>query len=74
MFWVATIVVGFGFTDIGVGLLASLGPDGWRLSAWVAGLLPVLLGVTSVIYPDASSSLDLVWAVPAMACSGSSAA
>ncbi len=57
----------FGFTVIGVGLLASLRPDGWRLSAWVAGLLPVLLGVTSVVYPDASSSLDLVWAVAAMA-------
>jgi putative effector of murein hydrolase LrgA (UPF0299 family) len=57
----------FGFTVIGVGLLASLRPDGWRLTAWVAGLLPLLLGVTSVIYPDASSSLGLVWAVAAIA-------
>jgi hypothetical protein len=57
----------FGFTVIGVGLLASLRPDGWRLTAWVAGLLPVFLGVTSVIYPDGSSSLGLVWAVAAIA-------
>lgn len=57
----------FGFTVIGVGLLASLRPDGWRLTAWVAGLLPALLGLTSVIYPDASSSLGLVWALAAIA-------
>lgn len=56
----------FGFTVIGVGLLASLRPDGWRLTAWVAGLLPALLGVASMVYPDASSSLDLVWAVAAI--------
>jgi hypothetical protein len=57
----------FGFTVIGVGLLASLRPDGWWLSAWVAGLLPVLLGLTSVVYPDNSSSLGLVWALAAIA-------
>ena len=57
----------FGFTVIGVGLLASLRPDGWRLTAWVAGLLPALLGVSSVMFPDASSSLGLVWALAAIA-------
>jgi hypothetical protein len=56
----------FSFTVIGTGLLASLRPDGWWLPAWVAGLLPVLLGVASVIYPDASSSLGVVWAVAAI--------
>jgi hypothetical protein len=57
----------FSFTVIGVGLLASLRPDGWRLTAWVAGLLPALLGLSSVMYPDASSSLGLVWALAAIA-------
>jgi hypothetical protein len=57
----------FAFTVIGIGLLASLRPDGWRLTAWVAGLLPVFLGLTSLIYADASSSLGLVWAVAAIA-------
>jgi hypothetical protein len=57
----------FGFTVIGGGLLASLRPDGWRLTAWVAGLLPVFLGLTSLIYADASSSLGTVWAVAAIA-------
>lgn len=56
----------FGFTVVGVGLLASLRPEGWRLTAWVAGLLPALLGLASVLYPDNSSSLGLVWAVLAI--------
>lgn len=57
----------FGFTVIGVGLLACLRPDGWRLTAWITGLLPALFGSTSVIYPDSSSSLGTVWAIAAMA-------
>ena len=57
----------FSFTIIGVGLLASLRPDGWRLTAWVAGLLPALLGLTSVAFPNVSSSLSLVWAIAAIA-------
>jgi hypothetical protein len=55
------------FTVIGAGLLASLRPDGWRLTVWVAGLLPALVGLVSVVYPDASSSLGVVWALAAIA-------
>lgn len=55
------------FTVIGVGVLASMRPDGWRLTAWVAGLLPALLGLTSVVFPDFASSLGLVWALAAIA-------
>jgi hypothetical protein len=57
----------FSFTVIGVGLLASLRPDGWRLTAWVAGLLPALFGIASLIFPDVDSSLDPGWAVAAIA-------
>ncbi|MGH9247265.1 MAG: hypothetical protein ACRD29_23715 [Acidimicrobiales bacterium] len=57
----------FSFTVIGVGLLASVRPDGWRLTAWVAGLLPALLGLTSLVYPDAASSLESGWALAAVA-------
>jgi hypothetical protein len=57
----------FSLTVIGVGLLASLRPDGWRVTAWVAGLLPAFLGLTSLLYPDTSSSLDPVWAFAAIA-------
>lgn len=55
----------FSFTVIGVGLLASLRPDGWRLTAWVAGLLPILLGLVSLIYPI-TSSLRPPWALAAI--------
>jgi len=51
----------------GVGLLASLRPLGWRLTAWVAGLLPVALGLTSLLSPDATSSLSTGWALAATA-------
>ncbi|MBA2724457.1 MAG: hypothetical protein H0U53_00565 [Actinobacteria bacterium] len=57
----------FSFTIIGVGLLASLRPDGWQLTAWVAGLLPALFGVTSLVYSDIDSSLGTVWALAAIA-------
>jgi hypothetical protein len=57
----------FSFTVIGVGLLASLRPDGWRLTAWVAGFLPAFLGLASVVFPDVDSSLGLVWALAAIA-------
>jgi hypothetical protein len=57
----------FAFTVIGVSLLASLRPDGWRLTAWVGGLLPALLGVASLVYRDVASSLGLVWSLAAIA-------
>src|SRR3990170_8717557 len=55
------------FDLIGVGLLASLRPDGWRLTAWVAGALAGLLGLSSLLFPDASSSLEPVWAIASIA-------
>jgi hypothetical protein len=60
----------FGFTVIGVGLLASLRPDGWRLTAWVAGLLPALLGFASLVLQDVDSKLDPIWALAAIGWGG----
>ena len=57
----------FSFTIVAVGILASLRPDGWRLTAWVAGLLPALLGLASLVYPNYASSLSRPWALAAMA-------
>jgi peptidoglycan/LPS O-acetylase OafA/YrhL len=57
----------FSFTIIGVGLLAGIRPDGWRLTAWVAGILPALLGVASLAYSEVDSSLDPIWALAAIA-------
>jgi hypothetical protein len=57
----------FSFTVIGVGLVASLRPPGWRVSAWVAGALPALLGIASLLFPDVESSLGRAWALAAIA-------
>ncbi len=56
----------FALATIGLGALASLRPDGWRLTAWTAGLLAALVGATSLIYPEATSSLALPWALAAI--------
>lgn len=60
-------IAAFSLTVIGVGLLSSAGLDGWRLTAWAAGFLPVLLGLASVAFPDVDSSLSPVWALAAIA-------
>jgi hypothetical protein len=57
----------FGFTVVATGVLASLRPDGWKLTAWITGLLPVLLGLTSLVYPTSASSLSPIWALAAIA-------
>lgn len=57
----------FALTVVGVGVLASLRGDGWKLCARIAGLLPPLLGLTSLAYPDATSSLGPFWSVAALA-------
>lgn len=54
------------FTMVGLGLLASLRPVGWRVAAWAAGILPGLLGLASLIYPDADSRFSTPWALTAM--------
>jgi hypothetical protein len=50
------------FTVIAVGLLASARPRGWRPTAWVAGSLPIVLGLVSLLYPAADSRLEPIWA------------
>jgi hypothetical protein len=57
----------FSVTVIGTGLVATLRPVGSRLTAWVVGFLPALLGLTSLVYPNNDSSLSRFWAVAAIA-------
>ena len=57
----------FCITVPAVGFLASLRPDGWRFPAWTAGLLPVLLGVASLMYSGVDSSLGPSWSLAAIA-------
>jgi hypothetical protein len=51
----------------GVGVVASLRPVGWRLTAWVTGILPAGLGLLSLAYRDVDSSLRPGWALAAIA-------
>lgn len=63
----------FSFTVIGAGLLSSARPDGWRLTAWVAGSLPILLGLASVVFSNFDSRLSLDWLLrPSLGASHSS--
>jgi hypothetical protein len=57
----------FTFTVIAVGILAAARPAGWKLTAWVAGALPVVVGIASFLYPTADSSLEPTWALAAIA-------
>jgi hypothetical protein len=57
----------FSLTVIGVGLLASVRPEGWGLTAWVAGFLPALLGLSSLVFRELDSSLSPAWALAAIA-------
>ncbi|MDP3880868.1 MAG: hypothetical protein Q8Q32_01650 [bacterium] len=66
----------FSFIVFLVSLLASFRTRGplrhssseasWRLAAWVAGFLPILLGLASVVLPNAESSLGLLWGLAAI--------
>ena len=56
-----------GITVIALAVLAGFRPAGWRLTAWVAGGLTMVLGVLSLLYPDAASSLNPVWVLAAIA-------
>ncbi|MDP3794870.1 MAG: hypothetical protein Q8R13_03010 [bacterium] len=55
-----------GFIIILLGLLASFRPQGWRVAAWIAGFLPIFLGLASIVLPNAESSLGLGWGIAAI--------
>jgi len=57
----------FSLSVVGIGLLASFRSAGWRLTAVVAGVLPALLGLASLVYPDNDSGLSPAWALAAIA-------
>lgn len=55
------------FTMVGLAIMASLRPFGWRIPAWAAGVLPTLFGVLSLLNPDVDSAFSLPWALLAIA-------
>lgn len=43
------------------GLFASGAPTGWRFSAWSAGGLAIVFGLSSLVYPLQASSIGTTW-------------
>lgn len=48
-------------TVLGGGLVAALGFAGYRVAAWMVGLLTLYLGALSVAFPDQTGSVGLLW-------------
>ncbi|MDQ6711617.1 MAG: hypothetical protein M3Z28_00285, partial [Candidatus Dormibacteraeota bacterium] len=44
-----------------VGMLASLKSQGWRIAAWSAGAASIVVGMASVVFPDAPGAVGRVW-------------
>jgi hypothetical protein len=44
-----------------VGTLASLKTRGWRIPAWSAGAAAVVVGIASVVFPDAPGAVGRAW-------------
>jgi hypothetical protein len=57
----------FAFTIFGAALVSSQRLAGWRVVAWVAGVLAVLLGASSLVFPDVEGALGTFWALAAIA-------
>lgn len=56
-----TAMANVAITILLLGLLASFGTTGWRIPAWGAGFVAIVLGLTSVVFPEQSSSVGLLW-------------
>lgn len=61
------LMAAWGFLVIGIGVLASLRPDGWWLPAWFTGTMVVLYGLASFAFPEVASSAGRMWGVAAVA-------
>lgn len=44
-----------------IALLASFKTTGWRIPAWGAGFIAIVLGLTSVVFPVQASSVGTLW-------------
>lgn len=60
------IMVAASLTVLGIGLLASFRPDGWWVPAWLAGVIVVIIGLLSLFYGDAASTVEPLWAAAAI--------
>lgn len=56
-----TLMVAFGLTSLGLGLLASLRPPGWWLPACYTGVAVAFFGAVGIAYPELASSTGQMW-------------
>lgn len=59
-------MVSYALLIVLLGLLGASDRSGWRLVAWVSGSLAVMLGLQSLMYPTAASTIAFPWAVAAL--------
>jgi hypothetical protein len=50
-----------------VALLAAVQPRGWRISAWSAAAAAMVVGLASVVFPDAPGAMGRAWGAVAVA-------
>jgi hypothetical protein len=49
-----------------LGLLAGFKTTGWRIPAWGAGFIAIVLGLPSVVFPGQASSVGSLWGILAI--------
>jgi len=52
---------------VAVGMLASLKTPGWRISAWSAGAAAIVVGMASIVFPNAPGAVGRIWGTLAAA-------
>jgi hypothetical protein len=62
-----TLSTACSFLVIGTGLLSSLQQPGWRLTAWVAGLMVLVYAISGLLAPEATSNFGFLWNLGAIA-------
>lgn len=60
------LMTGFAILVVGMGVLATLRPTGYRVPAWLTGLLLAAFGIGSLVAPETSSSAGTTWGAAAL--------
>ena len=52
---------------VAVGMLASFKTPGWRIPAWSAGAAAIVVGMASIVFPNAPGAVGRIWGTLAAA-------
>lgn len=63
-------MVAFSLIVLFVGLISSLRQPGWRIAAWLTGIMTVVFGLTALAAPSAASTPDMLWAAATVVWGG----